>query len=196
MSSTIPYYDCHEEISLSLLISFLENPDNSEKEKVCNNFLNHASGFCHKKILKYLLERDVNVNNKGYQGNAPIHRAALVGKVEIIRLLFEHGANLNAKNDYLETPLSLAVSMGNVGAVRYLLDNGALVNECDNCGSGPLHRACYNGYLEIVKMLLDSGADREKRTVCGGIPGDYFLSYVRDENVKIGIRKLLSQEAF
>uniref|UniRef100_A0A0G4FTV4 Uncharacterized protein n=1 Tax=Chromera velia CCMP2878 TaxID=1169474 RepID=A0A0G4FTV4_9ALVE len=60
------------------------------------------------KVLEILLDRGVDVNARGGQGNTALHEAARWGVAEVVRFLIDRGADLQAPNTVGETPLAMA----------------------------------------------------------------------------------------
>jgi hypothetical protein len=72
-----------------------------------------------------LLEKGADVNDPGYQGQAPLKYAAEKGYLEIVNLLLSRGANVNTRDVWLETPLTAAARAGHLAVVEALLAKGA-----------------------------------------------------------------------
>ena len=76
----------------------------------------------------------VDVNQRGIDGDTPLHLASLWGDVEAVEVLLGAGANLNAKGDRGQTPLFSAVMGENSDVVRRLLAAGANLHDKDSDG--------------------------------------------------------------
>ncbi|MDR1382777.1 MAG: ankyrin repeat domain-containing protein [Planctomycetaceae bacterium] len=111
-------------------------------------------------IVKNLVEKGVDVNTKGKNGEQPLVAAARSGNLEIVKYLVEKGADINVKNNDGFFPLLLAVIKGDLDIVKYLVEKGAGINvKDDNDGFSPLLLAVSKGDLDIVKYLVEKGAD-------------------------------------
>ena len=112
-------------------------------------------------VVKLLLEYGADVNDRGEDGNTPLHRATKLHKatkqcyLEIVKLLLEYGADVNARNKDGNTPLRFA--FGEPVMMKLLLAHGADVN-AKYSGSTLLHYACRGAY-SVAGLLLDSRSD-------------------------------------
>lgn len=113
-------------------------------------------------MLRWLLERGVNVNMPDYTDNTPLCRAASRGHLTTVKLLVERGADLELR-EKLErmAPLTHAVRRGHLETVTYLLQAGANVEAKDKQDWTPLVWAVYRRNKPIVNILLKHGADLE-----------------------------------
>lgn len=107
----------------------------------------------------------VEINYQDYQGNTPLHHAAILDEnVDgmIIKALLENGANPNIKNLRGQTPLlllcyneSLRKRKSYLDTLTMLLDSGARVNlQSNQSGCTPLHLTLYCHDIESSVMLV------------------------------------------
>ena len=81
-------------------------------------------------VLKLLISKGAQLNNKDYEGNSILHLAA-------------------ARS-----------SPGNISCFKYLIDQGVLnVNAMNNIGESVLMRCCRNANHNCAQILINSGAD-------------------------------------
>jgi ankyrin repeat protein len=120
--------------------------------------------------LADLIDRGVDVNQRGSGGTAPIHLVA--GSTEKARLLLEAGADPNVESPE-GTALGFAASWGMDESVQVLLAYGADPNLVDGEGSfptTPLMWAAEKGHVEVAQLLLEHGADPNLSTAEGRTP--------------------------
>ncbi|WP_188153322.1 ankyrin repeat domain-containing protein [Wolbachia endosymbiont of Pentalonia nigronervosa] len=137
-------------------------------------------------LVRYLVDKGIDINTRGSYGSTLLHLAALNGKLEIVRYLVERGANLSFSDDSGKIPLEVAhdksiidflkqarrrlneglISVtreGNFYLVKELIEKGADINIESNkkCESGwtLLHIATYYNHLNVVQYLVEKGAN-------------------------------------
>ncbi|OHT03911.1 hypothetical protein TRFO_28757 [Tritrichomonas foetus] len=127
-----------------------------KENKISNNDLVNygikSIRFCSFKILKYLIEFGVDLNQNMINEALKTDLQSL-----FIFLLGFDGIDMNKqdKNDF--TPLHCAIRAGNLEATKMILKekgNEIDINLGDHCGRAPLQFAAIVGNLEIFKFLL------------------------------------------
>ena len=109
-------------------------------------------------VVKDLLQRGADVNEKDDDGNAALMWATCIGREEIARLLIDQGAILDEKNYGGRTALMWAAVYRCEGTVRLLLYRGASLDVKDNEGKTALKIIEYMGIPVIAQMLKDATA--------------------------------------
>jgi len=117
-----------------------------------------------------------------FDGQTPLHRAALAGDVTVMRLLLEHGANPNIKTYQGSTVLMAAAGVNWVigetysrsddeylTAAKLMIELGNDVNAVNEQGFRPIHGAANRGFDKMIQLLADNGAkldvkDSQNRT--------------------------------
>lgn len=118
------------------------------------------------KIVKFLVEKGVDVDATTVDGVTPLMYASQNGNTEIIEYLISQGADVNATPDNNVTALIGAVRTGHYEAAEMLLEAGAKVDAKDELElTSLMHASAYN-YPEIADLLIEKGADTEA--------GDWF----------------------
>jgi ankyrin repeat protein len=137
----------------------------------------------HVKLVKLLLESEVDVHAGTRYGNAPIIVAAMHGQSELVKLLLEHGADPSAYNEHGCTALTIAAQRGWLEVILALLDyepgtaqtndsteqlclsglriqthTRDIIEKQDFSGRTALFHATANGHHEIVAVLLLRGS--------------------------------------
>ncbi|SNX85550.1 uncharacterized protein MEPE_04259 [Melanopsichium pennsylvanicum] len=107
-------------------------------------------------IIRWLItEAGAIVEMEDREGETPLHKAAMAGKLSITSLLLSHGANANAKDTDGWTALHNACSRGYLDLVRLLIDRGGAEIDIQG-GRGawtPLMNAASKGHLPVVRHL-------------------------------------------
>jgi hypothetical protein len=94
------------------------------------------------------------------QSQLELHRACLLGEVDIVLRKIAAGVSINKANRKQVTPLMQACFNGNIETVALLLESGANVNQrAENLGRDALCCASQSGHVEIVQLLLAYGAN-------------------------------------
>ncbi|MCL6590462.1 MAG: ankyrin repeat domain-containing protein [Firmicutes bacterium] len=73
-------------------------------------------------MVKYLIEKGANINEKNNAGQTALMYAAEDGHLEIVKFLMEKGADLDAKDVNNETAFMKATQRGHTEIVRLLID--------------------------------------------------------------------------
>lgn len=77
--------------------------DNALNMAVCYNKIN---------LVKLLLSKGFDINQKGQGGDTPLHSAVAYNYYEMTKLLLDHGANIDLINDDKQTPYQVAIGGG------------------------------------------------------------------------------------
>ncbi|KAI1029503.1 hypothetical protein LB504_010782 [Fusarium proliferatum] len=112
----------------------------------------------HLHIIKALLSSGANPHISGYNGDTPLHLAAILGDIEIVQKLLDYGADTHTSNKYGYIPLVLAVRYGKVSAYMKLLERGAVDICGENCRTALIEAASV-GDLALIERLIGKGAN-------------------------------------
>ncbi len=114
----------------------------------------------------------------------PLHRAAVMGAVDIARCLIDHQADLNARASQNLTPLHVATLNGRSALVELLLDAGAHPDLTTDIGMAPLHWAAIRGDEAIMALLLRAGATPDCKDCSGRTAREWSaLSAIRSHPI-------------
>ena len=105
----------------------LDLPENEEISDLGNDALHRAASAGNVGIIKYLLERGVDINVVDYNSVTPAELAAIRGKLNVLEYLAEKGANLEsyASDDVVEkNSLYYAIYYKQLEVVQFLLKYG------------------------------------------------------------------------
>ncbi len=101
----------------------------------------------------------VNVRDKGYDGNSPLHIAVENGNAEIIEVLLRAGAKTNIKNFAKQTPIMLLDQDSTPEIANMLLRHGAKIKFLDANKNTALHGAVEYASPEVVQLLINAGVN-------------------------------------
>jgi len=101
------------------------------------------------------------VNQVGIFGDAPIHVAAIRGRIDEITALLDGGADVNASGEAGNTPLHEAVMQGQVEAAALLRERGGDPDRRNDFGGTPLDIARARKNRRLIKLL--EGANPARR---------------------------------
>lgn len=132
-----------------------------------------------------LINLGVNVNGRDEYGNAPLHRAAEYGHIDIVRLLLTKGAQINPKTERGNTPLHKAVVGEQTEVVKLLVAKGANVNATNEIKITPLHMAAARNQAEFVGLFLRKGADIKLRSDNGHTAGEVALNNGHEDLARV-----------
>jgi ankyrin repeat protein len=122
----------------------------------------------HVGVAEILLEHGANIDIRGKEERAPLHKA--IGDVNIVRFLLDHGADINYQQNNLRTPLHLAAYWEQLEVAQVLLGHKADVGSRNNEGKIPIHllqRVCIGG---PARLSLEHGVVMNIRDDDGNTP--------------------------
>ncbi len=150
-------------------------------------------------IVKFLIERGVDVDATTVDGVTPLMYASQNGYTEIMEYLISKGADVNATPDNNVTSLIGAVRTGHLKAAEMLLEAGAKVDAKDELDLTSLMHASAYDYPEIADLLIEKGADVEAGDWFGTRPLMMAVYYDCYETTKVLVKRgadLNAQDTF
>ena len=175
------------------------------KVKTVNLNLHAACNIGNTEIVKYLIEKGANINQRQFKthGQTPIEAAG--NNLEIIRLLLSLGAKPSLFGIKYETCYCDGVWFTTdidtkeiLPAIKLLIDSGADVNEerkNDMGNYSPLTLAIYGYDYNAVKYLVEKGANYNIRLTRLGDTGDIDGSSDYQSTLSLA-KERLSQEYY
>ena len=150
----------------------------------------HRSHFCEMfGMFQYLIK---NINPKNKDGFTPLHRAAVIGNLNLSELIIRSIEDKNPGEINGLTPLHLATYEGHLSVCQLIVEN--ISEDCLNpktlCKKGmtPLHVAANKGYLQIFELLFRKVKDKNPVDNNGETP----LHYAAQEG-HVAICQLISK---
>lgn len=165
---------------------------------LCNfqgqSLLHRATARNDYKLVKLLIERNVNVNQRDRNGRTALMANADVEKDRgeeskyiireddlancwtVLKLLIDRGADIHLTQREGCHELYEAAVFGATKVVRFFLEHGIDPSITNNFGWTPLHGAAANGHLECVRYLLDKGANPSPVSDTSMTPRDFVES--------------------
>ena len=95
----------------------------------------------------------VEVNQRSWAGDYPLHIAAMLGDVYEVEVLLQNGALIDARGEKSMTPLNYAAMKNHEDVARALVRKGANPNLADTDGRKPSAWAKTAGYGNLASML-------------------------------------------
>lgn len=123
----------------------------------------------HEGILRALISRDVDCNEKDSDGRTALVHAVVQDHEAIALVLLGHGARVDEMDRQQRSPLHYSVLHRRENMLKLLLQyykndpHRFDVNAVDESGWTPLHIAIHKGFEAGVDMLIQCGADIHKK---------------------------------
>ena len=115
----------------------------------------------HLSILLQLLDTSTFANSSqiadknphNFEGNTPLHLAALGGHLEVCKLIFDYVDEKNPDGGYGNTPLHLAVTRGHVDVCKLFIANIDDLKPTNFGGKIPKDIAKERNHVHIIQMF-------------------------------------------
>lgn len=145
----------------------LQDPcDWDQRNRAGHTGLYLASRFGHYQIVKFLVDKGVDINVSCGTYGSPLQAACFAGHVEIAQLLLELKANPKIGGKF-KNALEAALTGDHEDICKLLLASGFSITEQQEY-SATLRQAAYNGLANIVRVLCN----------------DYRNTFAQDESAK------------
>ncbi len=126
--------------------------------------LGRAAFYGFEEIVRYLIEKESNVNGRGLY-NPPIFEAAEGGNTSIFRLLLENRAKVKFKDPYSKRTILHAAAMGGQAEiVKELISKKLKADAVDRDGITPLMLAASSSSAEAARLLIDHKAKVNRKS--------------------------------
>ncbi|XP_077297918.1 uncharacterized protein LOC143919459 [Arctopsyche grandis] len=140
------------------------------------------------RVVKYLIDCKICVNQRSFLGRTPLHFAFERGDIEIINVLLENGADERLKSNDGKSLLHFVSS--NTESSKMLLEKGFDPNEPDKNGDTPFMIAVRWRKRDLIELLLDYGANPNIRNKKGDTPLIESVEYLGIETLKVLIERV------
>ncbi|XP_013194963.2 ankyrin repeat and SOCS box protein 3-like [Amyelois transitella] len=165
---TALYIACRKKRSIKTIKALLDSvPDIANygsNESVTP--LHIASGQGRTFLIQLLLDYGALINVQDFDGDTPLHDAAMKSEREAVEVLLHAGADPEIKNDpNLFTPFHLACGHGCIDTVKTMFPYVTDINMLSAAGESPLMVAVRGASEEVVSFLLENKADLLIRNV-------------------------------
>ena len=139
-------------------------------------------------VVKYLIEKGIDVETKDNHGGTSLIKSVWHGKINVIKYLIEEkGANIEVRDNRGNTALLYAVCRGYFDIIKYLIEEvGVNIEDRDDENNTPLIYSSLFGNIEITKFLIEKGAN----TLSKDYLGKTFIEYL-DETQEEEINRFI-----
>lgn len=104
-------------------------------------------------MVKFFLNKGIDVNLLDLDGDTPFILAASIGALDIVKYLIENGADMNILNKENQNALHEAVYTGFLDVTKYLIEIGVDKNIKNKSDQTPLDIAKESEFDDIVEYL-------------------------------------------
>ena len=119
----------------------------------------HCGKIGNVELADFLIQKGVNINQKGPFGRTALYYACIMGDMRMIKFLEKNGADLNIKNDKNSNAILAAATSGSVEAIEFFIKKGQSINYKNKFGLTPLIAALITSHYELAEFLISKGAD-------------------------------------
>uniref|UniRef100_A0A1I8HQN6 ANK_REP_REGION domain-containing protein n=1 Tax=Macrostomum lignano TaxID=282301 RepID=A0A1I8HQN6_9PLAT len=159
----------HERVARFL---YEKTPDSTDWQKNIDedqhdSFAHVAASFGHGHLLRFLNDKQVNLDLKNKNGDTPLLKCASSGHLVLMKLLQEFNCIVEEKNEMDRSIVHLASigsdgKKGHLKVLKFASDQQLPLDEADSQGNTGLMYACRRGFKDIAEYLASSQCDANK----------------------------------
>ncbi|PAA78886.1 hypothetical protein BOX15_Mlig033138g3 [Macrostomum lignano] len=132
-----------------------------------DSFAHVAASFGHGHLLRFLNDKQVNLDLKNKNGDTPLLKCASSGHLVLMKLLQEFNCIVEEKNEMDRSIVHLASigsdgKKGHLKVLKFASDQQLPLDEADSQGNTGLMYACRRGFKDIAEYLASSQCDANK----------------------------------
>lgn len=160
---TLLHYACEAGLQMAAEKFIQMGLSLDERDDFGNTPLLSAASFENKNLIRFLLDKAVDIQHRNYQGKNALHLAVAGGAMENVQYLLWRGVKFDVRDNNGDTPLHLAVRTNFINVttraditqeiIRLLIYRGADLKSPNGQGKTPLQLAEEAGQERIVRLL-------------------------------------------
>ena len=163
-----------------------------DADELCNNkmgqkLIHLVCRHCEPNKIKYLVDKEIDLEEKTFKNWRPIHYVIKFSTPEIIKYLIDKGVDLECANKDGWRPIHYACRFSTPNIIQYLIEKGVDLECEDNEGWRPIHYACCNSTPEIIKFLILQGVCLTCKNNRGHLPVHHICKYCSADMIKCAI---------
>ncbi|KAF8771011.1 Serine/threonine-protein phosphatase 6 like protein [Argiope bruennichi] len=148
----------HGKLEIVKMLSELKRINIHDKANDGLSLLHIAAQFGRLDIMKYLIEKGIDISSENDAGTKSIHFAARDGHKDIVQFLLDLDPNGKHLTVDGYTPVHYAVLGGHTDILKFLIDKKFDINVSSRYGVLPIHMAVNVNNENILRILLHHGA--------------------------------------
>ncbi len=150
------------------------------------------------KIVRMLMNRDLDEMHRDNYGWTPLHEATYNEHLNICLMLLNYGSEIDACDNNGKTCLYMACEQANLDLVKLFISRNANVNAKSYDGTSPFRVACLRNHVPICEYLLEACAeinykDADGRTtlfsvICEKEPNINMVEFLLKKGASINLK--------
>ncbi|CAH1133577.1 unnamed protein product [Ceutorhynchus assimilis] len=113
-----------------------------------------ASQYGHLNIIKWLIEKNIDINVGDNDGKTALHLASQCGHYSVVQQLLQHKINPSIQDNSGWSSLHWASNNKHIKIIKLLIENNINVLAQDKQGQTAFHLAVANGDMDVLTVLF------------------------------------------